>query len=180
VLLSDRRLKFADELIMHWLDIRGDALVPLEEDIVPNALQHCFDRVGIADLSQPAQVIFEVAGAEVSRRFGRNIARLNWVDLVPPAVAEVGVRAREKILGVPCGFYHEIVARRGRGRKVAAESLVLPLRRADAVKPDALIGITREDRDGVITPAGWLDPSAQIEHYACEYVDIGAGVSMKG
>ena len=180
MLLSDPRLKFADELVAHWLAIRGDALVPLEEDLVPDALRGCFDHLGIADLTRPAQVIFELAGAGLSRRFGyQNIAHINWVDLVPPALGDAGLRAHENIRSVPCGFYHEFTARRDGMSVVTAETLLLPLRHRNTVLPHAVIGVTR-DHSGSNAPAGWLTPSAQIEHYFQELVDIAAGLPAEG
>ncbi len=180
MLLSDPRLDFATELIRHWLDIRGSALVPLEEDLVPSVLRHCFDHVAIADLTRPAQVILDIAGAGLSRRFGREVARANWVDLVPPALGDVGLLARDSVCGVPCGFYHEITARpagASAGTAGTAETLVLPLRHLDLAVPHAVIGIAHEDSD---TPFGWLAPSARIERHFYEFVDIGAGVGTEG
>jgi hypothetical protein len=90
MLLFDRRLRFARALTEHWLEIRGGAMVPLDEDIDPRALVGCFNFIGIADLMQPAQVIIELAGAGMRRRFGRDIRDVDWVDLVPPALGEAG------------------------------------------------------------------------------------------
>jgi hypothetical protein len=104
MLLFDRRLRFARALTEHWLEIRGGAMVPLDEDIDPRALVGCFNFIGIADLVQPAQVIIELAGAGMSRRFGRDIRHVDWIDLVPSVLGEAGKRARTQIRSVPCGF----------------------------------------------------------------------------
>jgi hypothetical protein len=179
--LSDLRLKFARDLIGHWLDIRGGALVPLDEDVDPRELLRCFDYIGIADLTQPAQVIVELAGAGFNRRFGRDIRRLNWLDLVPPTLGDAGQRARECIRAVPCGYYHHFTAARDGAPAVTAETLALPLRERIAAVPDAVITISRNVGEGTENPpAGWLTPSARIEHIFAELVDIGAGVSTEG
>ena len=74
MVLSDRRLRFARDLIEHWLHIRRGALVPRDEDLDPP----CFENIAIADLTQPTQVIFELAGARVSRRSDRDLRHVNW------------------------------------------------------------------------------------------------------
>jgi hypothetical protein len=180
MLLSDLRLKFARDLIGHWLDIRGGALVPLDEDIDPRELLRCFDYIGIADLTQPAQVIVELAGAGLSRRFGRDIHRVNWLDLVPPTLGDSGERARGRIRSLPCGYYHHFTAARDGAPPVTAETLALPLRERIAAVPDAVIAISRNvGGDTANPPAGWLTPSARVEHFFAELVDIGAGVATE-
>jgi hypothetical protein len=179
--LYDLRLKFARDLIGHWLSIRGGALVPLGENIDPRELLRCIDYVGIADLTQPAQVFVELAGAAMNRRFGRNIRHLNWLDLVPPILGDAGERARGRIRSVPCGYYHRFTVARDGAAAVTAETLALPLRyRADSLS-EAVIAITEDDSgEAGNAPGGWLTPSARIEHFFNELVDIGAGVSTEG
>jgi hypothetical protein len=180
MLLFDRRLRFARALTEHWLEIRGGAMVPLDEDIDPRALVGCFNFIGIADLMQPAQVIIELAGAGMRRRFGRDIRDVDWVDLVPPALGEAGKRARARIRSVPCGYYHQFTALCDHAAAVTVETLVLPLRRRIAAAPDAVIAITRDvDRDTGSPPTGWLTPSTRVEVYVYELVDLGAGVSTE-
>jgi hypothetical protein len=178
--LFDPRLRFGRPLIEHWLEIRGGATVPLDEDIDPRALVHCFNFIGIADLVQPAQVIIELAGAGMSRRFGRDIRHVDWIDLVPSVLGEAGKRARTQIRSVPCGFYHQFTALCDHAPAVTVETLVLPLRRRIAAAPDAVIAITRDvDRDTGSPPTGWLTPSTRVEVYVYELVDLGAGVSTE-
>jgi hypothetical protein len=178
MLLCDPRLRFARDLIGHWLDIRGGALVPLEANIDPRALLRCLDCIAIGDLEPPTRVIFKVVGARVSRRFGRDVRHVNWVDLVPPVLGQAGEHARFHVRTVPCGFYHKFTAVRVGAPAVTAEAMVLPLRHRIAAVPDAVIGMTRDfDSSAGTPPGGWLHPSTRVEHYFHELVDIGAGVA---
>src|ERR1051326_6487271 len=129
MLLSDRRLKFGWSLIAHWLDIRRGALVPRDEDLDPRELVRGLKDIGIADLTQPAQIIFELAGCDASRRFDRDLRHVNWLDLVPAVLGDAGERACKQIRGVPCGYYHKFTAARDDAAAIVAETLVLPLRR---------------------------------------------------
>jgi hypothetical protein len=179
MLISDRRLKFARDLIGHWLDMRRGALVPAEEDLDPRELLRSLDHIGIIDLASPPKLTIELAGSVMMRRFGRDIRHLDWADLVPPALGDSGKLARERIRKLPCGFYHKVTVGSG-AAAVSAEALVLPLRHHHSSVPHAVIGFTRElDNDGAGAPAGWLKPSAPVAHYIVELVDIGVGVSWQ-
>jgi len=177
MLLSDLRLKFARDLIGHWVDIRGGALVPLDEDIDPRELLRSFDYIAIADLSKLAQVNVELAGAGVARRFGRDLRNVNWLDLVPPELSAMATRARDRIRSVPCGAYYKFTASREGAAAMTAETLALPLRRRIAALPHAVIAITRDvGGAGAGPPLGWFAAPARLEHFFGELVDIGAGV----
>jgi hypothetical protein len=177
MLLSDLRLKFARDLIGHWVDIRGGALVPLDEDIDPRQLLRSFDYIAIADFSRPAQVNLELAGSGLARRYGRDLRNVNWMDLVPPELSAMATRARERIRGVPCGAYYKFTASREGEAAMTAETLALPLRQRIAALPHAVIAITRDvGGGGGGPPLGWLAPPAKLEHFSGELVDIGAGV----
>ena len=175
MLLSDLRLKFARDLIGHWVHIRGGALVPLDEDIDPRELLRSFEFLAIADLSRPAEINLELVGAGLVRRFGRDIRNVNWMDLVPPELGAAATRARERIRSVPCGAYYKFSAARADAAAVTAETLALPLRRRIADVPSAVIAVTR-DIDGGNPPAGWFAAPAQLEYFFGELVDIGAGL----
>jgi hypothetical protein len=173
MLIIDLRLKFARDLVAHWLDIRHGALVPLEEDLDPRALLPWLSNIGIISLTHPSKLIIELAGAAVRRRFGREIHHANWVELVPPTLGDAGQRARERIRRVPCGFYHKFTVARNGADAFTAEALALPLRHRNAPFPHAVIGITREfGKKNARTPAGWLTPSAHVAHYLMEFVDL--------
>ncbi len=171
--LFDLRLKFARDLIGHWLDIRRGAPVPLEADLDPRALLRYYDRIGIIGLTRPSRLIIELAGAAVRRRFGRELNHMNWIELVPPTLGDAGQRARERIRRTPCGFYHKFTAAYGHEELVTAETLGLPLRCRNATLPHALIGVTREfGTETAGAPAGWLTPSTPVAHYFMELVDL--------
>ncbi|HEX6840670.1 MAG TPA: PAS domain-containing protein [Stellaceae bacterium] len=175
MLISDLRLKFARDLIGHWIYIRGGALVPLDEDIDPRHLLRSFDHIAIADFSKPAEVTIELAGASLARRYGRDLRNLNWMDLVPPELGAVAARARDRIRSVPCGAYCKFTASRAGAPSMTAETLALPLRRRIAALPQALIAISRDVGDAS-PPPGWLAPPARLEHFFGALVDIGAGL----
>lgn len=173
MLLFDLRLKFARDLIGHWLDIRHGALVPLEADVDPRALQGQLSQIGVVDLTQSSRLVMEQAGGALRRRFGREIRHMNWVELVPPVLGDAGQRARDHVRRVPCGFYHKFTVAHDATNGVTAETLLLPMRRQNAFLPHAAIGMTREfGKDGARTPAGWLTPTVPIEHYHREFVDL--------
>jgi hypothetical protein len=176
MLLYDPRLKFARDLVGHWLRIRGGALLPSEEDLDPRELLSWLDHLGIADLRQPERLIFELAGAAINRRYGRDIRRVDWHELVPPALGDAGKRIRDRLSSLPCGYYHRFTATPDGAAAVTAETLVLPLRHRTSMVADAVIGITRDVNSGAYaSPPGWLVRSVHVVNFFSELVDIGAG-----
>ena len=154
--------------------------MPRDEDLDPRELVRCFEDIGIADLTQPVQLVLELAGGGLRRRFDRDLRHVNWFDLVPAVLGDAGERARSQIRGVPCGYYHKFTALRDDAAAIVAETLVLPLRRRLDMIPAAVIGITRDfDGGGASPPAGWLHRSTRIQQYLHELVDIGAGATTK-
>src|SRR5260221_2914927 len=135
-----------------------------------------FDYIAIADLSQPAQVNLELVGAGLSRRYGRDIRNINWMDLVPPELGAAATRARDRIRSVPCGAYYKFTASRDGAPPVTTETLALPLRQRIAAVPSAGIALTRDVGGAGRPPAGWFAPPARLEHFFGELLDLGAGV----
>ena len=180
MLLHDRRLDFARDLVGHWLRIRGGDLVPFGRDVDPRELLPWLPYLGIADLA-PEGAVFAVAGAVVKHRFGREIRHLKWRDLVPPILGHVGESARDSICRIPCGYYHKFTVVREEGvAPISAETLVLPLRHRDPAVPDAVIGFSHEiEGEPAGSLAGWLVSSSHIISLFCELVDIGAGLFAK-
>lgn len=177
MLLNDPRLHFARDLIRHWHLVRGHELVPLDGDLDPRELVPCLKHLAIANLA-PQKVIFDLAGATMTGRFGRELRlrHVNWIDLVPPILGAAGEHARERICNVPCGYYHRFTATRESMRAVTVETLALPLRRHGGSAPDAVIAFSCEDYAGAsIPPTGWLVPSAHVIYFISDLVDIGAG-----
>jgi hypothetical protein len=179
--LYDTRLDFARCLVRHWIDLRGGALLPLEADIDPNELAPICDSLGILDLRLPSRLGFELAGERVRKRFGRDVDQVNWLDLVPPALAEPGKIAREHARTLPCAYYRRFTVSRGDAPAVMTEALVLPLRRRIAAIPDAAIGVIHDyTADGTDAPAGWLTPSARVAEFFDELIDIEYPFVMLG
>ena len=86
--LHDSRLQFARDLIGHWLQIRHGALVPAEEDLDPRELWPWFKHLAICDISTRGTVEIELAGAAMRQRYGRDLRRVNWLELVPPVLGD--------------------------------------------------------------------------------------------
>ena len=171
--LFDVRLKFARDLIGHWLDLRLGQRVPLEADLDPRALLRCLDHIAFIDLTQASKLTIEQPGLVMRRRFGCDIRYMNWGELVPATLGDPGQRARERIRRIPCAFYHKFTVALDGADTVTAETLLLPLRRRNAVLPHVVIGMTRDiGKDGAGTPSGWLTPSADVVQYFMELVDI--------
>ncbi len=172
MLLSDLRLRFARDLVAHWMQIRRVGLVPYEEDIDPRALVGSFPFLTIADISQADAVHIELVGEAIKRRYGRDTRRANWLDFIPATNREAAETARHLVIRVPCGVYYKIKVWSDAMTAVAAETLALPLRRRGAELPDISIALTRDlFTNDLAAPS----PPPGLEAVFAEFVDIGAG-----
>ena len=174
MLLNDSKLRFARELIGHWMQIRRGNLVPLEEDIDPRELIRLFPWITIADLSEPETATIEVAGSAVARRFATDIRKANWIDFVPREMRRPAAIAKDLLITVPCGIYYRYQLSAGSGPLLAAETVGLPLRTRASLRPNASIALTHDLLRG--SPVPLLSAEARkMDEFFAEFVDIGAG-----
>lgn len=174
MLLSDPRLKFARDLIGHWTQIRRGALVPLEEDIDPRELVRLLPFMTIADLSEPEAVTIELVGTAVTRRYGTDIRKANWIELIPRELRRPAAIARGLLSDVPCGVYYKFKASAGGRPQSRGETVGLPLRTRGSERPNTSISLTRDLPSGSAVHPPSAGPR-KVDEFFAEFVDIGAG-----
>lgn len=174
MLLNDSRLRFARELIGHWMQIRRGKLVPLEEDIDPRELVGLFPWITIADLSEPETATLQVVGAGVARRFATDLRKANWLDFFPPEIRRSAAIAKDLLITVPCGVYYRYRLSVGGAALLAAETVGLPLRTRASPRPNTAIALTHDLLCG--SPVSPFSVDARtMDEFSAEFVDIGAG-----
>jgi hypothetical protein len=175
--LYDQRLKFARDLVSHWSNIRGGrVLVPSERDLDLRELQRLIPTLSIMDSPAPDASIVAVMGQDrMDPDFWRPARTTNWFDLIPPALKESAILARQTLIETPCGVYYHYVASGADDFFREAEALVLPIR-VENIKVPSTISVTN-----MIRKQGKLNPNrpAEVEKLELEYVDIGAGIPEK-
>ena len=172
--LHDQRLKFARDLVSHWSDIRGGrVLVPSERDLDFRELQRIIPKLSIMDSPGPDASIVAVMGPDrMEPDLWRPVRTTNWFDLIPPALRELAIFARQKLIETPCGVYYHYVASGADDFFQEAETLVLPIR-AENTRVPSTISVTN-----IIRKRGQPRSShpAKVEQLELDYVDIGAGI----
>jgi hypothetical protein len=172
--IFDPRLRFARELVTHWMQIRLEGLVPLEEDIDPRAIIGAWPNISIMNIAAPATATVDFMKPEARERYGRDIRKTNWFDFIPPDQKQLAEMVRGLLIGVPCGVYYAFTTSDDSNLRWDAETLALPMRANGSAGPSLSIAFTRD-----ISLMGVIDPASgtplKLERFAIELVDIGAG-----
>jgi hypothetical protein len=172
MLLSDPRLRFAQEMIAHWTQIRRADLVPAEDDLDPRMLTGCLRFITIVAVGRPDAATIELVFPEISRRYGRDMRKVDSLQLFAPEERVKIEETKRLVLGVPCGTYGRFVISAGEVRVVETEALSLPMRGRGQTKPGLLLSLSHD-----IRPMAEVAPTVQrrMERTFGEFVDIGAG-----
>jgi hypothetical protein len=173
MLLSDPRLEFAHDLIEYWSSIRGDALVPLEEDLDPAALTRCVPLVTTVVVGQPNVATMDFASPEISQRYGKEMHAVNLFSMIAPERRAIADEANRLFVCVPCGVFYRFAIAAGGTRIIETESLSLPLRRRGRDNPEIAISLSHDL--GASVAAATSSAPRKIERVFAEFVDIGAG-----
>jgi hypothetical protein len=172
--LSDRRLSFARDLVLHWSDIRDGELVPAELDLDFHALQAIIPTLSMMDAPTPDTSTVVVMGqGRMGADLWPSVKDANWYDFIPPEGKDLAVRSRQHLIETPCGVYYHYAASGADNFFQEAETLVLPMRIDKSKTPCSTISVTN-----MITRRGTLNLGGpnKLEKLQLEYVDIGAGI----
>jgi hypothetical protein len=169
--LYDQRLSFALDLILHWSDIRGRALVPLKRDLDLRDLQRIIPRLTIMDTrAQDVSIVGFMGRDRLEPGLWPTVRGTNWHDLIPLEARELAARARKKRIETPCGVYYHYTASGADDFLQEAKTLVLPIL---TETESSTISVT-----DIVSRRGKLDLSrpTKLEQLQLDFVDIGAGV----
>jgi hypothetical protein len=115
-------------LLAHWLERRGDHVAPPRTTIDPTAIGAILANVWMCDFL-PAERRFRMrlAGEEIHRLYGRNIAQCFFEDIIVPGLRGDVIRRYLRIVEEPaamhCGGHIYLASERSQ----VGERIVLPL-----------------------------------------------------
>ena len=135
--LDDPSLSFASDLIAHWTEIRGSGLVPFDIRVDPTKMIRSVPFITIAKISNPE--VSQLMELGLHRRYGRDITRANWFELLAPQHRESVKEVTRLLLSVPCGLYYKLRVSSDDQTVSEGETLVLPLRSISSESPDMAI-----------------------------------------
>jgi len=123
--VADERLR---SLLRHWLDRRGDALVPPRSAIDAAGLRPILARVWICDfLPQERRFRMRLAGEEINRTYGRNITHCYFEDIITPTLLDDVMRRYLRVVEEPAILHCSGHIYLASDRSHVGGRLVLPL-----------------------------------------------------
>lgn len=123
--VKDERLR---RLMHHWLERRGDGVVPLRSAIDPTAIGPILASVWMCDfLPQERRFRMRLAGEEINHLYGRNINHCYFEDIIAPGLLGAVMRRYLRVVDDPailhCGGHIYLASERSQ----VGERIVLPL-----------------------------------------------------
>ena len=129
-------------LIVHWLAVRGHRSMPARTDIDPIDVPWALSRLWLCDY-EPAvdKFRYRIAGEDINRVFGYNLAR-HYLDDVVAADKREAIREKyQRIRTGPCIMHDIGQVYLSDDRPAIGERIVLPLA-SMGTAVDAIVGAT--------------------------------------
>jgi len=170
--IAERLGPIAAELLTCWSRLPVQRCVPDRKSFDPMAIARILPVVSVLERVGTDEWRFRLVGTVIERRWGRNLAGRDVLDVVSPAAAKIMHREFREIVEQPCGSWSQRRVAFHSGRVGAVETLRLPLRASDGVV--RLVLSCSGELHGR-SPAIADVPREIIMITEQEYFDIGAG-----
>jgi hypothetical protein len=168
----------ASRLLKYWQQLPQRGSIPDRRDFDPMAIVPVLPFITLLERVTDSEWRLRVIGTEVERRWRGKYTGHNYLtlDIVSAQAANVMLREFRTITQWPCGSWSRRNVEFRSGRRVAIETLRLPLRAIDG-NIAQIISSSEEfgNRAGFATDR----PSGIIEITEQRFVDIGAGAPTK-
>ena len=170
--IAERLGPIAAELLTCWSRLPAQRCVPDRKSFDPMAITRILPVVSVIERAGIDEWRFRLVGTEIERRWGRNLAGRDVLDVVSPAAAKIMHREFREIVEQPCGSRSRRRVELVSGRLAAIETLRLPLRANDG--SSSLILSCSGELAGLASVG--VDPLREIIMITeQEFFDIGAG-----
>lgn len=168
-------LGFAEDLLSHWLEIRGDRLVPCRTELDPARLAQSLPRIWIGEFVPPDRLVIRLMGEELRGRVEKNPKGANFFDLCDPLDRPSAIERTRTIFAGPYGLHYTYDIFLGDDCVDQIEALLLPLSASAGVAPSLVINLTH--RIGGRGLTAYDDRASRVVRSRWNrFVDIGAGL----
>jgi hypothetical protein len=131
----------ARALADYYLAARGDAPVLSRATFDPAALKTILPRVFMLELRSERELRIRLCGTCLTTRVGRELAGLNWLDLIAPEGRANRAEAYSRMMREASGLRAEIRYPSSLGEVLSIECLTLPLTPHTASEPPLAVGV---------------------------------------
>jgi hypothetical protein len=171
--ISTRLQPASLKLLAAWLKLPRPNIVPSRADFEPGEIAAILPVISLIERVKPDEWRVRLAGTELERRWGRDLAGLSYAEVLSPQAVDVTHCEFEAICRQPCGSWSLRRLDFRSGRRMQTETLRLPLRARDG---EVRLILTC---NGELSPALRHDvdqPREIVTVFEQEFFDIGAGV----
>ena len=161
------------KLLEAWLRLPRADVVPARADFDPCAIPGVLPVISLIERVAAEEWRVRLAGTELERRWGRNLAGLSYAEILSRQAAEVTHCEFDAICRQPCGSWSLRRLVLHSGRRLQTETLRLPLR--DRKGEVRLI----VSCNGALSHDAIRDndhPREVVSVFEQEFFDIGAGI----
>jgi hypothetical protein len=163
----------SQKLLAAWLRLPRADVVPTRADFDPCEIAGILPVISLFERVAPDEWRVRLAGTELERRWGRNLAGLSYAEVLSPQATEVTHCEFDAICRQPCGSWSLRRLDLRSGRRLQTETLRLPLR--DKKGEVGLIVSCNGELSH--EPAYDTDyPREVVSVFEQEFFDIGAGI----
>ena len=171
--ISARLQPASQKLLAAWLQLPRPEIVPARAVFDPCEIASILPVISLIERAAPDEWRMRLAGTELERRWGRDLAGLTYAEVLSPQAVEVTHCEFEAICRQPCGSRSLRRLDLRSGRRLQTETLRLPL-----------LGKSGEvtlilSCNGELGPLQMYDidsPREIVTVFEQEFLDLGAGI----
>jgi hypothetical protein len=171
--LSARLQPASQKLLAAWLQLPRCGSVPARADFDPGAVAGILPIISLIERIAENEWRVRLAGTEIERRWGRDLAGLSYAEMLSPQAVEVSHCEFDAICRCPCGSWSLRRLDLRSGRQLQTETLRLPLR-GKTGEVSLIISCNGELSHEVMFTAD--EPREIATVFDQEFFDVGAGI----
>jgi hypothetical protein len=171
--LSGRLQPASHKLLAAWLQLPRRDGVPARVDFDPGSVASILPIISLIERIAESEWRVRLAGTEIERRWGRDLAGLSYAEMLSSQAVEVTHCEFDAICRHPCGSWSLRQLDLRSGRRLQTETLRLPLRGRDG-EISLIISCNGELSPEVTIYADQPREIATV--FDQEFLDIGAGI----
>ena len=170
--ISVRLQPASKKLLAAWRQLPRPEVVPCRADFDPSEIASILPVVSLIERAESGEWRVRLAGTEIERRWGKNLAGLSYAEVLSPQAVEVTHCEFEAICSQPCGSWSLRRLDLRSGRRLQTETLRLPLR---SRRGDVDLILSCHGELGLQLRSGDDHPRAIVTVFEQEFFDIGGG-----